>query len=587
MKKILLPLLFSFLLFLPAVVKAESIKSFEVSVGIFRDSSIEVEEKILYDFGEFSRHGIFRDIPYSYKARGGNYKLNIEVISVTDKSGKPYIYKVSKNSGVLNIKIGDPNSLVNKENYYVIKYRVKKALNYFSDHDELYWNVTGSEWLVPMQNVSASVYLENSTLESGLMASCFFGSVGSTEPCSSYKISAGRADYYEPNVPEGQGLTIVFGWPKGLVSEPTLLQKIMFALQDNWAFGIVPLTLLFLILHWFSKGRDPKVSKIIVPEYTVPDSLSAAEVGTIFDEKASAKDVTAEIINLAVLGYLKITKLEKVELVFIKTTDYKIDLLKPYTDLENEFQKKICKGLFESVSIVKTTTDSSGKTVVEERGKNSVNLSDLKEVFYKDLAEIQKELYEQTVKKGYFVSNPQKIRTKYLALAVFLAIFGFIFGVAVANIFLAISIFISGVLIGIFGFLMPARTLKGAEAKRKILGLKLFLSVTEKDRLKFHNAPEKTFEQFEKFMPFALALGVEESWAKQFEGLFKNSPSWYSDSTGMNFNSVLFASSLRNFSGTATSALASSPSSSASSGGSGFSGGGSGGGFGGGGGGSW
>jgi uncharacterized membrane protein len=144
---------------------------------------------------------------------------------------------------------------------------------------------------------------------------------------------------------------------------------------------------------------------------------------------------------------------------------------------------------------------------------------------------------------------------------------------------------VSGLIIAGFGFLMPNRTIKGVETRALILGLKEYLNTAEKDRLEFHNAPEKKPEVFEKLLPFAIALKVDKAWAKQFENIYKTNPSWYSDSSGHAFNAYFLSSSLGDFSSSLNSAVASTTAS-ASSGGSGFSGGG-GGGFGGGGGGSW
>jgi uncharacterized membrane protein len=137
-----------------------------------------------------------------------------------------------------------------------------------------------------------------------------------------------------------------------------------------------------------------------------------------------------------------------------------------------------------------------------------------------------------------------------------------------------------------FAILMGHRTKKGVEIKEKLLGLKMYLESAEKDRIKFHNAPEKNPQRFEKFLPYAMVFGVEKEWAEQFKDIYKEQPEWYEGVGGQTFNSVVLANSLNSFSRTASGSMISAPSS-AGSGGSGFSGGGSGGGFGGGGGGSW
>jgi uncharacterized membrane protein len=92
----------------------------------------------------------------------------------------------------------------------------------------------------------------------------------------------------------------------------------------------------------------------------------------------------------------------------------------------------------------------------------------------------------------------------------------------------------------------------------------------------------RTPETFEKYLPYAMALGVESNWAKAFEGIYTNPPQWYTGNNFSSFSPSRFSSSLRTMSSSAAAAMSSSP---RGSGGSGFGGGGSSGGGGGGGGG--
>jgi len=117
----------------------------------------------------------------------------------------------------------------------------------------------------------------------------------------------------------------------------------------------------------------------------------------------------------------------------------------------------------------------------------------------------------------------------------------------------------------------------GAKQWAKVEGFKLYMSVVEKDRLNFSDAPDKTPERFNKLLPFAIALGVEKQWAKQFEGIdVSEATTWYSGNLAA-FSAVSLASDI----GTSFASTVSSNASVSSSGGS------SGGGVGGGGGGSW
>ena len=342
------------------------------------------------------------------------------------------------------------------------------------------------------------------------------------------------------------------------------MESFLETLKDNWILFIPVIVLGILLNLWYAKGKDPKGRGTIIAQFDAPDNLTPAEVGTVIDEKVQNKDISSEIINLAVRGYLKITRIESKKLIF-KSTDYQLDKLKIEDGLDNDFDKKLVKGLFGS--------------------KDSVKLSDLKNKFYDDLAKIKKQLYKVVVKKGYFPRNPNKVRGVYAGVGIVLVFITFFVGPIFGG-FGIFSLLSSAVLIIIFSFIMPVRTLKGVHAREHILGLKRYLSVAEKDRIEFHNAPKKDPKQFEKLLPYAMVLGVEKKWAEQFKDIYSQQPGWYNDPTGAGFNSVVLANSLSSFSASANTTMVSRPSS-ASGGGSGFSGGGGGGGFGGGGGGSW
>ncbi len=542
---------------------AEKIDSFTGEIKINSDSTIEVTENIQYDFGENERHGIYRFIPVKYKARGGNYNLRVSNVSVTDEAGNPYNFTTSYQGNNIQFKIGDPDKYVSGTKNYVINYVIRRAVNYFPDHDELYWNFTGDEWEVSIENASMRVILPEEA-SGNLRHECFEGRFGSNIKCSAE--SEGNSITYTSNgeLAPGEGMTIVAGWPKGITPEPTLAQKILDIARDNWTL-IVPVFVFVLMFRlWWKKGRDPKGRGTVIAQYEPPDKLTPAEIGTMLDGSADSQDVSATMIDLAVRGFLKIKRTEK-KGFFKSSAEYTFSKLKDEEPAE-EFEKKIMQGIFGNAGEKK--------------------LTDLKNKFYKTLAEVKSQLYKNVTEKGYYTSNPNRTRIAWILGGVFGGIFlAVLFGILQGGwgVFGGI---ISGIILVVFGWLMPSVTRKGAELKENILGFKDFLSVTEKDRLKFHNAPEKNPEMFERFLPFAMVLGVEKEWAKQFEGIYNQQPGWYEDSSGRPFNAIILAGAVSGFSDLANTALASSPSS-ASGGGSGFSGGGSGGGFGGGGGGSW
>lgn len=579
-KKMIFPVFAGFI-FLASPVFAEEIKSFDAEIGINADSSINVSEKIVYDFGSEQKHGIYRDIPVRYKARGGNYNLRISDVSVTDGNGNNYQFSLSNEGDSKRIKIGNPEKTVSGEKDYVINYVIQRGLNYFSDHDELYWNVNGNDWNVSSGRVTAKVSFPKKVEKEKIQLGCFQGLRNSSQGCDESGIDVdvitgnNMAVFNSNNLQSGEGLTIVVGFPKDVVQEPNFWQSMLYFLKDNWIAGLPFLVFALMFWLWRTRGRDPKGRETIIPQYDVPDNLSPSQMGALIDEKADNKDVSADIVNLAVKGYLKINRLPA-KIKFFGKDDYQLDKLKEADQDLDEIEKELLGDLFKLGD-----KDNSGSAL------KVVKLSNLTNKFHTDLADINGKIYKSLVDKGYFPKNPQTVRMIYAAFSVLLGAV-LTFGAAALQlgaIGIASSI-ISAAIILVFGIFMPKKTKSGVLVKEHVMGLKMYLEVAEKDRIKFHNAPEKNPQIFEKFLPYAMILGVEKEWAKQFEDIYKTSPDWYSDPSGHAFSAAYFVSGMNDFSDSAKSTMASNPSS-AASGGSGFSGGGSGGGFGGGGGGSW
>lgn len=575
MKKIFSLALFLFL-FSFTQAKAESISNFSVDIKINKDASVFVTESIAYDFGSLQRHGIYRFIPYRYKARGGTYKLNFSQISVTDEFGNPYKFFSNYKDGNLYLKIGQEDKLVTGQHIYIIKYKVERAVNYFSDHDEFYWNVTGNGWPVPIEKAVARVYLPRPLSVGDLSAACFIGVYGSDKECQEKKVLSQSAEFFSGNLSANEGLTIVLGWPKGIVYEPTWWENLFFKVKDNLILFLPLFVLVIMFGLWWKKGRDPKGRGVIIPRYSPPDNLTPVEVGTIVDERVNRRDTVSIIIDLAVRGYLKITRVEEKNL-WRKKVDYELEQVRPADKSLKFFEMIFLDGLFRhQPTVAKYIGFPDDKKIL---------LSDLKGDFYSTINEVEKSVYAEVAKSGYFSKNPNEVRFVYFGIAIAFVVLGF-FAARIWGQLYFLSFLLSGLIIGFFGLFMPRKTSKGVRAYEHILGLKEYLQVAEKDRLKFHNSPQKNPKLFEKLLPYAMVLKVEKEWAEQFKDIYKQPPSWYNDPSISVFNIVFFMNSLHSFSTSAASVL-NFQKSSASAGGSGFSGGFSGGGFGGGGGGSW
>ncbi len=335
---------------------------------------------------------------------------------------------------------------------------------------------------------------------------------------------------------------------------------------------------MFFFNLWWKRGRDPSTGRdTIMPEYKPPEGLTPAEAGTILDERLDMQDISATIIDLAVRGYIKITETEDKKLFFSETS-HEFELLKSIDNEElQSYEKEILKAFFGIYPSIKATC----------------SLATLKNSFYQHLPAINKNIYASVVKNGYFQQSPEQVRNIYagvgialIALPIFLFVFFMNSGIAIT---LPIGLVVSGLIILAFSRIMPARTTKGVEMRRRILGLEEFIRTAEKDRLAF----QEKENIFEKILPYALALGVAEKWAKVFDGLSMTQPSWYQGGTGFgpNFSTYIFIRHMQQLNRNMNTVFQSAPRSYGSrgawSGSSGFGGGFSGGGFGGGGGRLW
>ena len=566
----------------------ERIEDMQVDIYIQPDATIDVKETILYDFGNHYKHGIYRDIPLSYTDFWLNYQMNLQDLSVTDEAGQVYKFSVSNASGGKRIKIGDPGRTITGVHTYAINYTVTRAMTFEDDYDELYWNAIGNKWQVGIHNSRVNLFYPVPLDKVVVDTECYIGAYGSQENCSLRQdvVVDDRivgTSFTSGPLSAGSGATILTKLPKGLVAEPGLAEKILAAILQNLILLLPIIVFVFMFNYWRRKGRDPEGRGVIIAQYEPPKDMMPAEAGTVIDEGVNHRDIAAEIIYLAIQGYIRITRIKKGRL--FSKDDYMLEKLKDENDLPREYQKELMSNLFstpakqgkiDKLHDTGLRQDSSAKVFVR------VFLSDFKDKAYKWMIKVEDDIYKSTVKQGYFPKSPKQVKNIY-GVVIIVAVFGS-FGLAKAGLFnsgprtllFAAMVFISLLIVVAFGMQMSRRTQKGVYAKEHILGLKEYIEVAEKARIEFHNAPEKDPQLFEKLLPYAMALDIEKQWAKQFEGIYTEEPNWYHNvGAGAYFNVVALGSSLHGFRTNTSKSLSSRPS---SGGGGGFSGGGGGGG---------
>jgi uncharacterized membrane protein len=446
---------------------------------------------------------------------------------------------------------------------------VLDALRFFEDHDELYWNVTGNDWEVPIQSASAHIALPAGV--TGLHAIAYTGAMNSRAQDAVVEVKDNSVDIHTTRpLSFHEGLTAVVGFDKGFVHPPSGTTKFIQFLRSNIPL-LIPIIVFFVMFWlWWTRGRGPERQAIAV-QYEPPDKLTPGECGTLVDNEAAMRDITATLVDLAVKGYMTIEQRDESHLLGLShSKEYIFHLKKPAAEwtAARPHEQQMLSALFDNGA----STD--------------VKLSDLQNHFYTQLPGIRDSIFQALMSDNYYLHRPDTVRQGYIGagLAIgFLTVAGNVFlsrATGIASATWVIAGIASGLVICAFGYFMSARTVTGQRALEKVLGFEDFLGRTQKDQI---DRLEKTPELFEKYLPYAMALHVEKKWVQAFSGIAMQPPGWYQGSYGGGFMPYLLVSDLNMMSMQAGSTMASSP---RSSGGSGFGGGGgAGGGFGGGGGG--
>lgn len=556
-----------------AAYSAERVANFQVSAKLLPSGALEVNEAITYDFSTEAHHGIYREIPTDYTDTAGTrfrIKLTPGSTSVDDQSVKT---ERSATAKLYTFKLGDPDKLLIGSHVYKLSYTLEPIVMAGDTNDILKLNLTGNGWQVPLDRVEATLDLGSLVPVSPPI--CYTGVATSTRTDCNISTSGSTIRVVSTRqLGAGEGVSVFADLPQQSVSNRLL--PFVPDRGPSWLW-ILPAALaaaaagvwVYLLGKLF-RSHQLRASQTVVAQYEAPNGMTPAEVGLLLDDATGMTEITATLIDLGVRGHLKITQTQAKSL--FKSAEYQFDRL-PGKDPLKPYESKLLTALFgDATSIALTKTD---------RTKLS-----------KAITEINSGLGKSLKDRGVYVQAPAVWR---VVLPIFIPLAAFVPAiVAYVQLGLADGWNVGGFAIGVamslalavlawWAVTRPAGlTPEGAKTWAQVKGLREYLSVAEKDRLNFTDAPAKTPELFNKLLPWAVALGVERQWAKQFEGLdIEPATGWYSGYAGP-LNAGLLASTIHSDFAQGVSSNFSAPSSSGSS-----SGGFSGGGFGGGGGGSW
>ena len=565
-------LLLSAILFLlaPAATAAEKINSYDVDIVVAKDGDILVTETIDVTVeGRQIRRGIFRDLPRFYEKDGVRLPYRYKLKRIR-RDGRKEPYEKSRVNNAVRWRIGDPDVYLDHGRHvYEITYEVKNQIRYFPSHDELYWNAVGQYWAFPVDRARIEVTLPEGARTTGAVA--YTGRFGEQGGAYEYRRDGG-AHVFETTrrLRPREGVTVAVSLEKGVIDPPSAADRRADWWALNGALVILAMAAVgisgFHYAAWRRVGVDPPRGPVF-PHYEPPEGYSPAGVHHIYHRRLKGHDaLIASLVNLAVNDWIEIESLEKK-----KTKLTRVLADKPRAIFPVE------KGLLANVL--------SGRNPKILGGGTDVKFASAYDSFRKT---VSKKFGPEYFKWNFgYIALAAGMSVGAVVLALWMAPLWTVWHWAGVAALVVVNL--------IFVYFLPAATEKGESIRNAIEGFRLYLEKAEKLNLNAAEVgpgdgvappPVLTVERYERFLPYAIALGVEKPWTKHFEKTLPKEAADYDPhwSTGRGGHRSLHGMNSALVSSMASGVSSAMPQSSGSSGsgGGGFSGGGGGGGGGGG-----
>jgi uncharacterized membrane protein YgcG len=502
--------------------------TWDADIQINTDGTFHVREVYQIEFlgGPFTFG--YRDIPIDQFEELKDFAVREDAVEYREaRSEAPNTFYWTRDSENYRINWFFP-STTDQTRTFTVEYTVVGGIIISEDvGDRFFWKAVGPDHDFPIESSTVTVRMPQGHAFDTTIEPFTYG----VEATCAFEAEATRATCHSDYLPAGQYFEIGLRFPHGIIPAEEPSWQASYEREQSWNdvgrpawnVGLGALAILILIgglgivyLMWLFSGRDPDIGP--VPSYLTepPSDLPPGVAGTLVDEKADLQDIIATVVDLARRGVLEMEEHEN--------KVFGITASRTFT-----FRK--------SANSDSPLRDYERLLITEMFGmREEIDLDDLNQKFYTAVPRLQKELYDETVKAGLFPLSPKAVRGRYLGMGivglVLAAGIGFCAGAAVPG-FLAgpvdtilcpfMAMGTAAVAMMIASGSMPVKTRAGAEESAKWRAFKTYLSNTER----FADLQQVT-EQFDRFLPYAIAFGLERTWINKFARVPGTpTPGWY------------------------------------------------------------
>lgn len=532
----------------------ERILNFHSDIEIDTTGRVLVTEKIRINVtGESINRGIVRTIPIFRKDnKGYKQRVDINILSV-ERDGVVENFFTKQEEDDFAIYIGNEYGSLTPDVYeYRIVYESYGHIGFFDDYDEIYWNVTGNDWAFKIDSVSATVHVPKGSKI--LTNSCYTGKYGSTDSNCEYSLQGDSIVkfYGTQKLYTKEGFTVATSFTPFIIKRPSQYQ--LFWQKYNYLIILGGSILILLSYFGFLFNKYPNNKPTIIPTFNPPLGKSAGDIRYLAERIIDSKTLTATILSLAIKGVISIKSQEKNYLILKKNEPQNLN------EEEKVLYEKIFEGGASSINLTKDYSpiwqSAYNSTISKIKSKNNLIeyypsriryfLKGLILTFFLIASSVFYLLYTHNIDShqviflsilaGFTIFLSSVIYLSYesiicLIISLFILFLQFIImSDDIITKYLIIAIYVFILINLLFWKFFKVYSKKGLELSTYLKGFKMYLKIAEKDRLNFLTPPDNTPEQFEKMLPYAVALDLEIEWAEKFAKTlkeYKYKPLWY------------------------------------------------------------